>query len=94
MSTFLEVPDASDPVDISAGADTPPADKRVNAIFVGTGGNVVARLVHDATARTWYNVANGTMLLGQFVSISPAVDGTTATHMIWCYACGVEALGA
>jgi len=92
MSTFLEVPDASDPVDISAGADTPPADKRVNAIFVGTGGDVVCRKVKDVTSRT-YKAASGTYLYGQFVEIQPASGGTTASDMIWEYACGCGATG-
>ncbi len=94
MSTYLEVPAASDPVDISGGADTPPADKRVNAIYVGTGGTVVCRMAKDTTVRTYANVPNGSYLYGQFVSISPASAGTTASNMIWLYACGCDAAGA
>ena len=92
MSMFLEVPDASDPVDISAAAATPPAGVRVNAIFVGTGGDVVCRKVKDLTTRT-YKAASGTYLYGQFVWIANASGGTTASNMIWEYACGCEATG-
>ncbi|MDX1968029.1 MAG: hypothetical protein SFV23_12715 [Planctomycetaceae bacterium] len=50
------------------------------AIYVGTGGTVIAELVGDSTSRTYKNVPDGTELLGRFSSVIRT--GTTATDMI------------
>ena len=50
------------------------------AIYVGTGGTVIARLVGDSVARTYLNVPNGAELLGRFASVTKT--STTASDMI------------
>jgi hypothetical protein len=61
--------------DIAAALGVP-----CTAIYVGTGGTVIARLSGDSAARTYLNVPNGAELLGRFVSVTKL--STTASDMI------------
>jgi len=49
-------------------------------LFVGTGGNIVGRLVNDSADTTWKNVPSGSLLAVQFAFIR--ATNTTATDMI------------
>jgi hypothetical protein len=66
---------ASTDFDIVAALGVP-----CTAIYVGTGGTVIARLVGDSAARTYLNVPNGAELLGRFASVTRT--STTASDMI------------
>jgi len=50
------------------------------AVYVGTGGNIVARLVGDSTDVTFNNVADGTILPFQFKLIKST--STTASNLV------------
>jgi hypothetical protein len=79
MSDRIDPPMASEVVDISS-TDHTFVNKSICAIYVGTGGTVIAKLAKDTTARTWKNVPDGQYLLGSFISVTRS--GTTAADMV------------
>jgi hypothetical protein len=73
----LGTPHRSEVVDISGGAHT--FTLKVQAIYCGAAGTVVAKLRGDGAARTWKGIAAGSYLYGDFESVSNGGAGTTLT---------------
>ncbi len=80
-----EVP--QDAVDVTLGADftfssqSPVVQPR--ALWIGTGGNVVASLAGTpGTYHTFKNIPSGTLFLGAFAVVRSTGNGTTAADII------------
>lgn len=69
-------PVRSDPITTNDATPQTPG----TAIYVGTGGTIVGRLLHDTADRTWKNVPSGSYVLGAFILVKSA--GTTAADML------------
>lgn len=67
---------------VTLGADYTFTNTSIVALWVGTGGTVVAQLRGDATARTWVGVPAGTYLHGNFSIVRSTGNGTTASNII------------
>ena len=72
---------AEEKIAVSLASDTtfPIAAK---ALYVGTGGTVVARAPNSAADVTYKNVASGQVLDGYFEIVRSTANGTTAADII------------
>lgn len=80
----VNVPQDAEDVVLSGGAGVPHNfTLQPRAIWVGTGGTIIASYVAKPTTfHTLINVPDGTLLLGAFASIKSTTDGTTAASIV------------
>lgn len=84
--TFVNTPDSFVGPPRRSFAIAPGADETLptitRAIYVGTGGTLVARLVGDSVDQTYRNVASGSEVIGCFSHVRAT---STTDHMLGRY---------